>query len=405
MNTPNQPGAAGPVSKADKSRASAGAFISLGGMALLLVNLFFGWIPLLPVVNWLLIAALIILFLLALGWNRFGKWYGALIDNRNRVSLSRLQIILWSILALSAYLAVALMRSVPGATAAEVAQCVAAQVKQIAGVEDVVKWRQDNPQLAAEADRKAAEACKPVPLQITFPEGLLLALGISSASFAGSSLVTSAKRNKTNVSLAVELQKRLEAAQKDVDDKKDAMRLLSGKLGAALRDKAKAQAALDSAPDDNARKNAQADLAKASEGIRALEEQLAKLQVDSDAAEQVLKDLKAKNEVVLNEKQGLLKVNDNPDQASLSDMFQGDEIGNYQQIDLGKVQMFFFTIVIVLGYAVALAGMLQDATTLYQPLGMALPEFSSSTNVLLGISHAGYLGVKSIDQTSTSLQV
>jgi hypothetical protein len=179
---------------------------------------------------------------------------------------------------------------------------------------------------------------------------------------------------------------------------------LSGKLGAALSDKGKAQNDLESATDKPAKDDAQARLAKSNEGIRILEDQLAKLQIETDAAVQVRDDLKTKNEVVSNEKEGVLKVNDNPDQASISDMFQGDEIGNYQQIDLSKVQMFFFTIVIVLGYAVALAGMLQDASTLYQPLGISFPEFSPSFNVLLGISHAGYLGVKSINQTSINQQ-
>ena len=390
------------TAKQDKSRASAGAVIALGGLALLLANLFLGWIPLLAAANWLLIAALITLFMIALGWNLNGKWYGALIDNRNRVSLSRLQISLWTILALSAFLAVAVMRCVTANTDPEVTKCVAAQVKQIAGVDDVNKWRNDNPAKAAEADQQAAEACKPVPLQITFPEELLLALGISSASFAGSSLVTSAKRNNTNSSLAVDLQKKLDAAQKDVDAKNEAMRDLSIKLGAAARDKNKAELDLKNAVDDPAQQAAQASLASATEALNTLEDQLGKLQTESDTAAQVLTELNTKNEVVSTEKEGLLKVNEIPDQASLSDMFQGDEIGNYQQIDLGKVQMFFFTVVIVLGYAVALAGMFKDAPTLYQPLGMSLPEFSSSVNVLLGISHAGYLGVKSINHTSTN---
>ena len=390
------------TAKQDKSRASAGAVIALGGLALLLANLLFRWIPLLAAANWLLIAALITLFMIALGWNLNGKWYGALIDNRNRVSLSRLQISLWTILALSAFLAVAVMRCVTANTGPEVTKCVAAQVKQIAGVDDVNKWRNDNPAKAAEADQQAAEACKPVPLQITFPEELLLALGISSASFAGSSLVTSAKRNNTNSSLAVDLQKKLDAAQKDVDAKNEAMRDLSIKLGAAARDKNKAELDLKNAVDDPAQQAAQASLASATEALNTLEDQLGKLQTESDTAAQVLTELNTKNEVVSTEKEGLLKVNEIPDQASLSDMFQGDEIGNYQQIDLGKVQMFFFTVVIVLGYAVALAGMFKDAPTLYQPLGMSLPEFSSSVNVLLGISHAGYLGVKSINHTSTN---
>src|SRR5689334_13709601 len=39
-----------------------------------------------------------------------GRWSGALIDSRNKFSLSRLQITLWTIMVLSAYLAVAMTR-------------------------------------------------------------------------------------------------------------------------------------------------------------------------------------------------------------------------------------------------------------------------------------------------------
>ena len=98
--------------------------------------------------------------------------------------------------------------------------------------------------------------------------------------------------------------------------------------------------------------------------------------------------------------QGLLYVNDKPEDATLGDLFQGDEVGNYNLIDLSKVQMFFFTVAVLVSYGVALYALLKgDAWR--NPLGIDFPEFSASLITLLGISHAGYLSVKSVDHTKT----
>ena len=102
------------------------------------------------------------------------------------------------------------------------------------------------------------------------------------------------------------------------------------------------------------------------------------------------------------EQAGLLFVNVSPKDARLSDLFQGDEIGNYLLVDLSKVQMFFITIVVLAAYAVALRSLFLDHAALFNPLGVDFPQFSSSLNTLLGISHAGYLSVKSVDQTRTA---
>ena len=51
---------------------------------------------------------------------------------------------------------------------------------------------------------------------------------------------------------------------------------------------------------------------------------------------------------------GLMYVNPTIDDARISDMFGGDEVGNAAFVDLGKVQMFFFTMVAALVYSVLL---------------------------------------------------
>ena len=62
---------------------------------------------------WLLIAGVMVILLIALGLQVKQHVLGVLIDSRNRISLSRFQTTLWTILVLSAFLAIALPRCLP----------------------------------------------------------------------------------------------------------------------------------------------------------------------------------------------------------------------------------------------------------------------------------------------------
>jgi hypothetical protein len=70
-------------------------------------------------------------------------------------------------------------------------------------------------------------------------------------------------------------------------------------------------------------------------------------------------------------------------------MFKGDEVTDCSQLDLGKIQMFYFTLVLVLAYGVQL-GSLFLAGQFFE----SMPVLDSGMVALLGISHAGYLGNK-----------
>jgi hypothetical protein len=83
---------------------------------------------------------------------------------------------------------------------------------------------------------------------------------------------------------------------------------------------------------------------------------------------------------------GLEHRNTNVSQASWADMFRGEEITNFDVIDLAKVQMFFFTIAVVFTYATMLFLILQDTAALKNPLGVDLPAFTASLNYLLLVS-------------------
>ncbi|MBI5653819.1 MAG: hypothetical protein HZC40_25720, partial [Chloroflexi bacterium] len=100
--------------------------ISAGILIITLAWLFFGGgMALLAqidiVAKWLAVIALMVF---ALGWighantsapGKPGRWLGILIDSSYRMSLSRLQITLWTVVALSAWLVIVLPRLLGGA--------------------------------------------------------------------------------------------------------------------------------------------------------------------------------------------------------------------------------------------------------------------------------------------------
>ena len=86
-------------------------------------------------------------------------------------------------------------------------------------------------------------------------------------------------------------------------------------------------------------------------------------------------------------------------EASVADMFKGDETGNAAWVDMGKVQLFFFTLVAVLAYGFALGSALdvssgREITT--------LPTVDAGFVWLLGVSHAGYLGHQAAPHSETA---
>jgi hypothetical protein len=100
---------------------------------------------------WLSVLALLGLFALIVGHGVTGLWLGFLIDTRNKVSLSRLQMLAWTILILSGFLAAVMVNI-------------------------------DNHQ----SD----------PLSIAIPSELWVLMGISTASLVGSPLIMAVKKNR-----------------------------------------------------------------------------------------------------------------------------------------------------------------------------------------------------------------
>jgi hypothetical protein len=100
---------------------------------------------------------------------------------------------------------------------------------------------------------------------------------------------------------------------------------------------------------------------------------------------------------------GILAYNDDKKKAKFSDMFTGDETGNEGSIDMAKVQMFFFTIIIAFSYMVLLFNLINTTNAdalIASPFNF--PTLSESLVALLGISSAGYLVNKTYDKTKTA---
>jgi hypothetical protein len=102
-------------------------------------------------------------------------------------------------------------------------------------------------------------------------------------------------------------------------------------------------------------------------------------------------------QAIQDNKQGTLYGNAKISDARVTDMFQGDELTNTAQVDLAKVQMFFFTIIAAVCFYVMTFQQLLEAK---DTLG-SLPLLSEGFVVALLVSHGGYLGSKSINHTKS----
>lgn len=99
-------------------------------------------------------------------------------------------------------------------------------------------------------------------------------------------------------------------------------------------------------------------------------------------------------------RQGTIFRNATPADASLADLFQGDEVGNAAHVDMTKVQMFFFTIAALVAYAAEIYASLNGANAA-QDL-KELPKIAPGLLLILTISHATYLTNKSFNHTPST---
>ncbi|MBI4228752.1 MAG: hypothetical protein HY693_03415 [Deltaproteobacteria bacterium] len=309
---------------------------------------------------WALGVLIMVILLFLAGYEINGHWFGVLIDTRNKFSLSRLQITLWTIMVLSAYLTMALPR-----------------VIAMTGNEKMLQQA----------------------LNIKFPEELLLAMGISAVSFAGANLIKSNKKSKqvkieTRNTPDAALQRR-DQAKLDFGKAEDNLLLLAAKEinGGQAVDADKAELASAANKEDAQRK-----LDRTQMLYEAMKTDKCKATKERDAKKKALQSAE-EDLTAIKESQGLVHKNAHPSEARWTDLFRGEEIGNYKLVDMSKVQMIFFTVVVIVAYGAAIASMLSNVDMLRTADSLSFPEFSESLNALLGISHGTYLSVKTIDHS------
>ena len=93
-------------------------------------------------------------------------------------------------------------------------------------------------------------------------------------------------------------------------------------------------------------------------------------------------------------KKNIAFMNQDKSYAKFTDIFEGDETGNNEYVDMSKVQMFFFTIISALGYIVLLFRDFLGNTIL-----AGLPSLPEGLVAILTISHGAYLTYKIVDHT------
>jgi len=98
-------------------------------------------------------------------------------------------------------------------------------------------------------------------------------------------------------------------------------------------------------------------------------------------------------------RQGTLYANPDIKDARITDMFEGDEVGNTAYVDIAKVQMFLFTIITIMAYCYQIFHLLAGLPAVPKSEDLQMPVVSAGLVAMLGISHAGYLGSKTANHT------
>jgi hypothetical protein len=215
------------------------------------------------------------------------------------------------------------------------------------------------------ADENGAELAD--PLNIALGKDLLGLIGISAASFVGSPLIAATKRSKP------------------VD---------KNTIETVANATAKEMVRLKNIPD-----SVKATTRPAAQVDRAALETEGAIPPTTDSAASANVAAKMQGHIATNA-EGILYKNPQVSDASFEDMFEGNEIGNAAHVDLGKVQMFFFTVVVSGAYLAALWDVI-SAHAIYGA-NFAFPALSGGMVTLLGISNAGYLAAKGVDHTPKS---
>jgi hypothetical protein len=117
---------------------------------------------------------------------------------------------------------------------------------------------------------------------------------------------------------------------------------------------------------------------------------------------QVLKQRETENPIIAKvatgQPNGVLVRKDSWTEATFSDLFTGEEVSNFMYVDIAKVQNFFFTMIAVTAYAVALWVAMSTAGSIAK--FFMFPDLPSGLVAIISISHTGYLTDKAFTHST-----
>ena len=97
---------------------------------------------------------------------------------------------------------------------------------------------------------------------------------------------------------------------------------------------------------------------------------------------------------------GQLYRNEDPKKSRLYEIISGEEIGNCNVLDLARVQVLFFTMILVVTYGVTIGNLFTEVEITIQNVPIsAFPDLGVSGSALLALSTGGYLVGKTVSQT------
>ena len=295
-------------------------------------------------IDWIASLSCVVLASVFIGLDIKNIPWGILIDEKNKISLSRFQMILWTIIVLSGIIT--------------------------AGFLVVIRELPDLSSLGV-------------------PPPIWAAMGIAVTSLVGSPIITGTKMSEEYNGVP---------STREIMTAKH-IALERGSIQRAIKTKRAELNTFSQRRDELQNQRSQlTDMTRATDIDRSIREVMATITISEAELGRLDRDLELlKDPRFLNLNLGYLHdlgrvynvgnvlINRDIKDASISDLFRSEEIDNSDKIDLGKVQMFYFTLIIVIIYSILL---LQSLMGLKAPI---FPPLDQGMAVLLAISNGGYL--------------
>lgn len=343
---------------------------------------------------WFAIMALMGNFILIAGHGATGLWIGVFIDPRNQISLSRVQMALWTVLVLSAWLTAVLTNNNISLSSAA---AMSAEYFTHPGHEVNLRYKYD---AAADAEKeRSADFLKDV--KVIFDGHDLHPVDVAITKFREGKLAF-----------------RLPAKYQDKDGKPVDW-TLGQEVAIAVKKDGKPIELLDTEGNPQLAlpyrvHTSPIEVAIPQELWLAMGISIASLvgtplllsakrapDPDPELQRKTLENAPAagvKNATNDPRTDGLLLTKRCPSDAGFADMFRGDEIANGLHLDLAKIQMAFFTLALLVTYSTQVYQLFSETP---RTLIASLPTLSQGFVALLFLSHTGYLSSKAVTRTPT----